>query len=324
MNPSLKLIFFHIRAHHVKKFKLSFSEKIENIENNELTFSIPNIVFKHGKDKATIDINLYDDLDGNQTYKFNIYYGKNYGYVQTDSLSGKVFEIIFQKMKNIKIEQFETEFKELDNLGNRDRERLTLINYTLANISINNKNIILSDIVSQNMIDDNSLFNQISILDFENNKFIVQPIKEKSEYDIDFFIINKDLLITFEKEFKKFLNSNINEYPIIDKNIRDKFGNLINHGSLDLNRDYEYLNEIFNKYSLLNLEIFWNYSLFRFFIDNKKEYLFLHRSFILSFMSNLKKIMKNIKKIKDISLYEKARTVYTLFTVISLGKKYLL
>ena len=75
--------------------------------------------------------------------------------------------------------------------------------------------------------------------------------------------------------------------------------------------------------NLIDLEIFWNYSLFRFFIDNKKEYIFFNRAFILSFISKLKAIMKKIEKINDISLYEKARTVYTLFLIISMGKKYL-
>ena len=127
MEPSLKLIFFHTYFNYATKFKLSFSKKIENIGNNKMIFSIPNNAFKHGKNKAVIEISLYNDLNKFQSYKFNIYYGKNCAYVQTDGLSGKVYEIIFLNMKNIKIEQSGIEFKELDNLGNRNRERLTLI-----------------------------------------------------------------------------------------------------------------------------------------------------------------------------------------------------
>ena len=102
---------------------------------------------------------------------FQFIIGKNYAHVQLDGLSKRVYEIILHKMKNVKITIFGKEFKELDNLGNKDRERLTLINYYCGNIQINGRDIDLTSIVSQNSIESEITFNQISILDFVNILF---------------------------------------------------------------------------------------------------------------------------------------------------------
>ena len=159
-------------------------------------------------------------------------------------------------MKNVKITVFGKEFKELDNLGNKDRERLTLINYYCGNIRINGRDIDLTSIVSQNSIESEITFNQISILDFENNKYIIQPIKEKSEYNVNFLEVNKALVLNFENNFNNFLNSDIWNYKNFGEEIKKKYQIIKNHGSLDLNRDDNYLNEIFNKNKFLNLDFF--------------------------------------------------------------------
>lgn len=170
MSLSLDLIFFYFLSKKVKKFKLSFLEKIFDIENDKMSFIIPENVFKHGKDKEVINIILYEDLNKYQNYKFNLYYGKNVAYIQIDVLSARTFEIIFQNMKKIKIIRGEKEFKELDDLGNQDRKRLTLINYENAIIEINKTEVNLYNIISQNTQENDIFFNQISILDLENNK----------------------------------------------------------------------------------------------------------------------------------------------------------
>ena len=171
MNTSLDLFFFYLHSKQVKKFKLSFKENIEYIEKDNLKFFIHDSVFKHGKDKITINITLYNDSEESEKYYFNLYYGKNYAHVQLDGLPKRVYEIILRKMKNVKITVFGKEFKELDNLGNKDRERLTLINYYCGNIQINGRDIDLTSIVSQNSIESEITFNQISILDFVNILF---------------------------------------------------------------------------------------------------------------------------------------------------------
>ena len=151
MCPRLDLFFFHFfDKYDIIKFKLSFRENKENIEKDKMTFPIPDVVFKHGKDKATVTISLYDK-DGNpEDYKFHVYYGKNTAYIQTDCFTKNVYELILMNLNNVKITEFGKEFNEFDNLGNRDRKRLTLINYRNRYILINGKNYDLSNIVFQN------------------------------------------------------------------------------------------------------------------------------------------------------------------------------
>ena len=217
MSSKLNLFFFHILPITVKKFKLSFRNIIEDIKNYNsdisTTFSIPENVFKHGKDKTAVGITLYDESNHSQNYKFNVYYGKNSAYVRTDSLSNSVFELILRNMKNVKIEYGIT-FKELDNLGNKDRERLCLINYT-GIIKINGADIVLSDIITDNSIESEIKFNQISVLDLERKIFIVKPIKDKMEYDIDFFKENKKLLLSFEKHLDTFFGTDTFKYKMV-------------------------------------------------------------------------------------------------------------
>ena len=79
MKPSLDLLFFNITQKLVKKFKLSFQDKIENIEEDTMTVPIPETVFKHGKDKIAVQITLYGEsnkAEKSENYTFNLYYGK--------------------------------------------------------------------------------------------------------------------------------------------------------------------------------------------------------------------------------------------------------
>ena len=172
MKPSLDLLFFNITQKLVKKFKLSFQDKIENIEEDTMTVPIPETVFKHGRDKIAVQITLYGEsnkAEKSENYTFNLYYGKNSAYVKTDCFSKHVFELILKNMKNIQIEQNGKEFKKLDNLGNKYRERLTLINYNFSDVQINGIDIDLYTIIFENSIHKKINFNQISVLDFEKN-----------------------------------------------------------------------------------------------------------------------------------------------------------
>ena len=318
MASILDLIFFSFWNNDVKKFKLPFQDKIEEIKKEKMTFTIPEAIFRHGKDKTPIEIILYDSANNSKNYKFNIYYGKNISYVQRDLFCDSVYEIILQKMKDVQIISFEKEFKELDNLGNKDRERLTLINFSSSFITINEIKVDLSSIISDNSLEADIRFNQISILDFEKKIYIVQPIKEKSEYDIEFFKKNKEKLMTFETELKKFFDSDINNYEKIGGDLTKQFEKIKYHGSLDLNRSYHYLDEIFNTNKFLNLNLFWNYSLCIFFLDTDKKYIYFNRNAIKLFINNLRKIMEEIDEIKELPLYEKVRAIYASFMILSL------
>lgn len=322
MSSKLNLFFFHIFPIKVKRFKLSFLNSIEEIKNDNLnistTFYIPDYVFKHGKDKTAIGITLYNESNLSRNYKFNVYYGQNSAYVKTDSLSKYVFEIILRDMKNVKIEHGIV-FKELDNLGNKDRERLCLINFT-GTIKINDVDIDLPDIILKNTLYNEINFNQISVLDLEKEIFIVQPINDKKEYDIYFFKKNKELLLSFEKNLETFFKSSIYKYQKVKEKILSKFKILETHGSLDLNRDNDYLNTIFSKNEFSDLEIFWNYSLFIFFRDSNVEYIYLNKLAIQLFIKKIKDIKDKINKESDLPLFEKVRTIYSIFEVLFMTK----
>ena len=317
MSSILDLLFFQFISRNVKKFRLSFRNLIENIEKDKMAFSIPDTVFKHGKDKATIHLSLYDEKNRTENYKFHVYYGKNSAYVQTDRLSKNVYEIILKNLKGVKISEYGQVFTELDDLGNKDRQRLTLINYS-QNIEINDNIYDLSRIVLQNTLDSEILFNQISVLDLEKRLFIIQPIKDKTDYDIEFLKDNMELLLTFETKFNDFFNSS--NYSNIGNELINTFQKIKAHGSLSLNRSNEYLNNIFNSNKFLDLELFWNYSLCIFFLDNNFEKLYKNKEVVQALILKIKEIKNNLVKIKQLSLYEKVRTAYTLFTVFFIKK----
>ena len=208
MEPKLNLIFFNLFGQkYMKKFK--FLDIIRDIEIGNIQLPLPEKVWKHGKDKAVVHLYIYDNNGKTYDYKFNVYYGKNKAYVRTDNNSKTVSEIILKNMDDIKVKVGDKELTELDDLENKDRKRLTLINYGFDDININGKDFNLYDIISQNTEEYLCHYNQISIQDFENNKFIIQPIIDIIEYDVDFLIKNKNELITFEKHFDDLMNYNI-------------------------------------------------------------------------------------------------------------------
>ena len=89
-----------------------------------------------------------------------------------------------------------------------------------------------------------------------NQIFIIQPIREKNEYDIKFFENNKGKLIEFEKDFNTFLKKNKYDYKAYGEQIEENYRVMDEHGSLDLNRDINYLKNIFDNNSFLEVELF--------------------------------------------------------------------
>ena len=169
-----------------------------------------------------------------------------------------------------------------------------------------------------------SKIHQISILDLEKRLFIIQPIKDKSEYDIQFLKDNKEFLLIFESKLKEFFDSSDSDYSKKGKEIIKTFQKIKNHGSLDLNRYNNYLDDIFEKNKFLNLDLFWNYSLCIFFLDNDTKDLYDKRKDVQKLISKIKEIKNNLNKIEELPLYEKARTIYSIFTVFFMkGNKFL-
>ena len=323
MEPKLNLIFFNLFGQkYVKKFK--FLDIIRDIEIDNIQLPLPEKVWKHGKDKAVVNLYIYDNNGKTYDYKFNVYYGKNNAYVRTDNISKNVSEIILKNMDDIKVKVGDKELTELDDLENKDRKRLTLINYGFDDININGKDFNLHKIISQNTEEYECLYNQISIQDFENNKFIIQPIIDIIEYDVDFLIKNKNELITFDKKFDDLMKYNDSIYKEHEEEITKQFLKIKDAKSLDLNRDKNYLKEIFNNNDF-DLNLFWNYSLCIFFLDNTKE-ISENKKEINKIISLLKKLKNEIDKINEekLPLYEKIRVVHTSFSIIFFGQNNIL
>ena len=116
------------------------------------------------------------------------------------------------------------------------------------------------------------------------------------------------------------MNSNSSNYKDSYQKIKDKFEKIEQHGSLDLNRDNDYLNEIFSKNSFLDLDLFWNYSLYYYFSGNSIEYMYFRKQAILTFIKCIKKIIKELKNKKELPLYEKIRVIYSSFTLLFMKK----
>jgi len=98
-----------------------------------------------------------------------------------------------------------------------------------------------------------------------------------------------------KKNFNKFLNSNSSNYKDIYQKIKNEFEKIKHDGSLDLNRDDNYLIEIFNKNSFLDLDLFWNYALYYFFVSNSIEYMYFNKNFYFKFYERYKTNNKRIK-----------------------------
>lgn len=317
MSLILEMYFFCFSTNKIiNKCKLSFLDKIIEINSNKLTFHIPENIFIHGKDKIVVNLTLYSNQNISQNYKFNLYYGHNKINIQQDDLCPYVYEIILKNIKIMKIKGILFEFNELDNLENLNRKRLTLINYSISFIEINGKKLLLSNIVSENSVEIQNYFNQISVIDIENKIFIVQPIKEKSEYNVNFFKNYKDKIISFENNFTELLNcQNETDYKNKEALITNNFNEIEDKNySLNLIRDNDYLDKIFEKENF-DINLFWNYSLIIFFLDNK-DFISSNIKIIKYYISILSKLKDEIIKKDKLKLYIKAGVIYTSFLSI--------
>ena len=222
MSPTIQLNFF---GNTYKNFlyQLSFQKTINKINEKQISYNIPEYVFKYGKDKAVIRIKLFtSDLKENREHKFDVYYGNNKANVSLYFLNNYTYEFIFFK-KTKKISFFEDDFTELDKMGNENLERLVLINYGFTELYINNKSYDLHGIIRNNCPEIISDSYQITEVDLEKNLFIVKPLEEKDEFDANFFRDNRELLNTFEKELESLFQSKDDEYDNNIENLGDRF-----------------------------------------------------------------------------------------------------
>ena len=96
------------------------------------------------------------------------------------------FDTIFKSFKDLKISISGMEFNSLDSAGTKDRKKLTILNYNLCSIYVNNKEINLI----QNIGKKSTEFLQYS-LNLKDYKVIVQQKKELEPQQPDLHILKK-------------------------------------------------------------------------------------------------------------------------------------
>ena len=311
MASTIQLNFFG-KSYKNFLYQLSFQKTINAINEKQVSFNIPEYIFRQGKDKTVIRIKLFtNDLKENREHKFNVYYGINKVNISLYYLNDYTYEFIFFK-KAKKICILEDDFIELDTMGNKDLERLVLINYGFSDLFINNKSYNLIDIKRRNCIEINSDSYQFTEVDLEKDLFIVKPIEEKEEFDVNFFKKYEELLKNFEKELEELFKSHDDEYYNNIKKLVDKFSIIKTHESLNFNKENLYLNNIFENNSFLNEELLFNYFLCTYFLDNENDFK-NSRQVVNTFITQIKLSKEKILSFKEVTKFEKIRALNAIF-----------
>lgn len=293
-------------------YQLSFQETTHTIDEKQISFNIPEYIFKQGKDKAVIRIKLFtSDLKDYREHKFDVYYGNNKVNVSLYFLNNYTYEFIFFKKKK-KISFLEDDFIELDTMGNEKLERLVLINYGFPELYINNKSYDLHDIIRSNCQVNISNSYQFTEIDLEKNLFIVKPIEEKDEFDVNFFKDYQELLKNFGSELESLFASEGDEYDNNIKKLGDKFSVIKTHESVNFNKTNEYLNNIFDNNSFLNEELFFNFFLCIYFLDNEIDFK-NSRHVMNAFIKKIQVIKDEILLLEDVTKFEKIRALNAIF-----------
>lgn len=315
---TIKLIFISYlkekEKRFITKFKLSFQNESQNIKTDEIEFDIPKELFKYKRDKIVISVDLYENnllSQKNQSYnfKFNAYKGENKAYVFIDAWNCKVFEVIFKNLEGLNMK-----YTQLDTLDNKYRKRLTLINSGNTNFQINNKIYDLTKIIYNNYEINENLPEsyQISVEDFSERIFIIKPLSEPKELDLTFIKDNnenfKNIMSNLEKVLADECNYSQNYY-----NFRANYLTKAEQKYPKLNKESEYLNELYNKYGI-DLELFYNYFFIYFFLNKKENFEF---EFIKHLVSYLKARKNELEINNKILLDEKIRILSSYFHILN-------
>ncbi len=311
MSPQIKLYFF---GDLVDKFMyhLSFQKKFRPIKKKNKNYDIPESIFKNGKGKTTISITL-KFLNEEKEHKFFVYYGTNKVYIQLNILNDFSYEIIFKKTSDKTIQYKGKKFTQLDTMGNDKLERLVLINYEYNYLFINEFLFNIQATIKNNCSIINSNFYQLTELDLNNLQFIVKPIEDKDEFDVKFFEMNKEKINSFPNELEKLFESSDDEYDDTLKKLRETFSDLVKHKSLNFVRTNEYLNNIFEQNNFLDEQLFYDYFLCRYFLDNENDFKKNNRYIIKSFLDYIDNTKDKILSIENVTKFEKIRALNVIF-----------
>ena len=309
--PKLNLIFltFLSGGNKIHSYKLSFApDNIYSINNSEVIHEIPEEVFIFGKDKAIINIILYDVKGGClTTIKCPIYYYSiNTIYIDENYIgNGYNIEIDFKHSKDLTLKINEKEIKILDSIGTKERNKITLINFNIPTITVNQKNIdIIKEIEKCNAKSPINFYRiSINMKDQELKK-IVQPIEEMSSSKVHLLNESKIILDEFYKTLKELIKiKNIYQYKKKYKSILKKYNKKIPEIDYELNKSKVYLEQYFKKHPI-DFEIILNYELFRLLRDGEQKYK-NNKKFFKIIVEGMEQFYETIKSEEKINIYDK-------------------
>ena len=318
MKSSIELNFYYFYSKCITKFKLPFRETVEKIELKEYKFDLPEDLFKYKKEKSVLSIKLYSDYEEYE-FLFFVYKGENHAYIQLDYFFRTVFELIIQSNSKHSITQLNKRFEKLDSLGNKYRERLTLINSD-CKLLIDGENINLRKIINYNYDELNlsEEFFQISVK-FEGEtdekkmktQFIIKRIKEDNkEIDIEFLKNNQKYLNEFFSDLEETVKKE--NFFLEYGNLKNKYRDIFNMAFPKLNEENEYINDLCKNNNLTDLKIFFIAYFVSIILKNNK--ITNKAEFLSAVLERAKEDFRKINMKKNIEIDEKIKilSVYIL------------
>ena len=303
--PSLKLIFFSLipNESQITAFRLSFSDIIHQINSPEKTHPIPEDVFKYDKDRAEMSMELYNSENKKlNTIKFPVHYGKNTKYFEKEGDgNGLNFELIFKNCENLKITNLGKEFNSFDDNNTKDRKKISFLNYNLLSIDVNSIKINIHKEI-QNIQSSSRSYYQLSIVNLQENKIIVQVLEDIEKPDFQKLMRQKKAIDDF---FKELLDLFTDEYNY--KNhyflILNTYKHKIKYINFNLNTSNSYLEEYFKNISV-DLNIVYKYMIFDIFSDGKRKYS-NNKKLFQKTVDEINKFYDKIINETKIKIYEK-------------------
>ena len=307
----LNLIFLSFIAGGTKfhSYELSFESKNKHIIHElEESYEIPEKVFQYGKDIAIIYIILYDSI-GNKlkTIKYPVFYHlTNRIYIEQKYIKGGYnFEIDFKNSNNLMVNICDREFEIFDNIGTKDRQKITFINFGITEINVNQKNINFLSEIERCSVKSSINFYRLSInMEDPELKIIVQPVEETKAPKIDSLNDSKAVLDELYTKLEELLQ--INESKLYEKqyeSISKEFCYKIPDVSYELNKPKNYLEQYFKEHPI-DFNIILKYEIIFLFRDGKTIF-WKNKELFEKIVDRMKQFYDKIKEDVNIQIYDK-------------------
>ena len=303
----LNLIFlsFIVGGTKFHSYQLSFESKNKHIiHDSEESYEIPEKVFQYGKDKAIIYIILFDSI-GNEltTIKYQVFYhSTNSIYIEEKyNEKGYNFEIDFKNSNNLVMKIYDREFKTFDNIGTKDRQKITFINFGVTSINVNQRNINYLSAIEKCKVESSINFYRLSInMEDPDLKIIVQPVEETKAPKIDSLNNSKTVLENLYTKLEELLLINESkQYESISEEFCDKIPDI----GYELNKPQNYLQQYFKEHPI-DFDIIFKYEIICLFRDG--ETIFSKNKVLFEkIVERMKQFYDKIKHDTNIQIYDK-------------------